>query len=290
MDAGAGDAEERAVLAVGRRNGGHCRAQQHDECGHRRLRSAAPAPPARPPRPPLAHRLAAAAAVDGVMSLGVTVAGSDTPASQYETMFLRSLVKNLVVYGTRRPPRCLFRGCVSVAHAPPPAPPPRRSRPRPAAIRRYGYTNYRRLTSDDSEEHVYQVPGGDESAVRFDPDELAWIADHRSDSSDPKLAEITADEAPFSTIVLMPPLETRPDGYGSRAFRDAERIEAMLENHSRRDAHNSMPGVFTFVDNDAFQVRFPLLLPPGGSTASPWCGNPAHPGARRAAAQGGRAG
>lgn len=190
------------------------------------------------------------------MSLGVTVAGSDTPASQYETMFLRSLIKNLVVYGTRRPPRAPPRGRVSVAHAP--LFPPRRSR-RLRRLRRldsrYGYTNYRRLTSDDSEEHVYQVPGGDESAVRFDPDELAWIADHRSDSSDPKLAEITADEAPFSTIVLMPPLETRPDGYGARAYRDAERIEAMLENHSRRDAHNSMPGVFTFVDNDAFQVR-----------------------------------
>ena len=39
------------------------------------------------------------------MSLGVVVAGTDTPASQYETMFLRSLIKNLVVYGTRRPPR-----------------------------------------------------------------------------------------------------------------------------------------------------------------------------------------
>ena len=160
-----------------------------------------------------------------------------------------------------------------MAHAPPPQLPPDfrlpalcpALRPRPRRVdTRYGYTNYRRLTSDDSEEHVYQVPGGDESAVRFDPDELAWIADHRSDSSDPKLAEITADEAPFSTIVLMPPLETRPDGYGARAFRDAERIEAMLENHSRRDAHNSMPGVFTFVDNDAFQVRCPLLLPPGG--------------------------
>lgn len=31
------------------------------------------------------------------MSLGVTAAGTDVPASQYETMFLRSLVKNLVV-------------------------------------------------------------------------------------------------------------------------------------------------------------------------------------------------
>ena len=99
----------------------------------------------------------------------------------------------------------------------PPAAHPARGRPRflggsrraAAALCRYGYTNYRRLTSDDSDEHVYQVPGGDESAVRFDPDELAWIADHRSDSSDPKLAEITADEAPFSTIVLMPPLEVR---------------------------------------------------------------------------------
>ena len=114
----------------------------------------------------------------------------------------------------------------------PPAAHPAGGRPRflggsrraTAALCRYGYTNYRRLTSDDSDEHVYQVPGGDESAVRFDPDELAWIADHRSDSSDPKLAEITADEAPFSTIVLMPPLETRPDGYGARAYRDAERI------------------------------------------------------------------
>ena len=100
----------------------------------------------------------------------------------------------------------------------PPAAHPAGGRPRflggsrraTAALCRYGYTNYRRLTSDDSDEHVYQVPGGDESAVRFDPDELAWIADHRSDSSDPKLAEITADEAPFSTIVLMPPLEVAP--------------------------------------------------------------------------------
>lgn len=182
--------------------------------------------------------------VDGVMSLGVTAKGSDVPASQYETMFLRSLIRNLVVYG---------------------------------------YSNWRRLTTDDSEEHVYQVPGGEESAgcasyggggalgvwrrpltpptprppqaVRFDPHELAWVADHRSDTQDPKLAEITAEENPFNTIVLTPPLETRPDGYGARAYRDAERIEAMLENHTRRDAHNSMPGVFTFVDNDAFQTR-----------------------------------
>lgn len=154
--------------------------------------------------------------VDGVMSLGVTVVGTDVPASQYETMFLRSLIKNLVVYG---------------------------------------YSNWRRLTTEDSEEHVYQVPGGEESAVRFDPHELAWIADHRADTKDPKLAEITAEENPFSTIVLTPPLETRPDGYGARAYRDAERIENMLENHSRRDSHNSTPGVFTFVDNDAFQTR-----------------------------------
>lgn len=161
------------------------------------------------------------------MSVGVTVAGSDAPASQYETMFLRSLIKNLVVYG---------------------------------------YSNWRRLTTEDSEEHVYQVPGGEESAVRFDPHELAWIADHRADTKDPKLAKITAEENPFSTIVLAPPLESRPDGYGARAYRDAERIENMLENHSRRDSHNSTPGVFTFVDNDAFQVR-PRW----------WCGTPPSP-------------
>ena len=56
--------------------------------------------PARPARSPVglpAYRPSATAAVDGVMSLGVVVAGSDTPASQYETMFLRSLIKNLVV-------------------------------------------------------------------------------------------------------------------------------------------------------------------------------------------------
>ena len=56
----------------------------------------AAAPPRRPSVCPLTVR-PPAAAVDGVMSLGVTAAGTDVPASQYEAMFLRSLVKNLVV-------------------------------------------------------------------------------------------------------------------------------------------------------------------------------------------------
>ena len=53
---------------------------------------------ARPaPTPCAAYRPSATAPLDGVMALGVVVEGSDPPASQYETMVLRSLIKNLVV-------------------------------------------------------------------------------------------------------------------------------------------------------------------------------------------------
>lgn len=153
--------------------------------------------------------------MDGVLSTGL-LRDNGVQASPEDVMFVRSLVTNLVVYG---------------------------------------YTNFRLIANVDDDQPVFQVPRGADCAVRFDQETLTWKADIQKGSMDPALDVVIETVDMFQTIVLAPPLETRPDGYVARAYRDAEQLEIIRTNLIKRDLHNSTPAVFTFVDNASFQTR-----------------------------------
>ena len=118
----------------------------------------------------------------------------------------------------------------------------------------YGYCVWRQISEGEAdEEAVYQVPNGQYASVRFDRDRLEWVADlYKSGEED---VDYEGGDDDWNVIVLIPPLESRPDGYGARAYREAEYIETMKDNQQARDTYNSRPSVFTTVDNQAFTTR-----------------------------------
>ena len=118
----------------------------------------------------------------------------------------------------------------------------------------YGYCVWRQISEGDAdEEAVYQVPNGQYASVRFDRDRLEWVADLYKTGEEDVDYEGADDD--WNVIVLIPPLESRPDGFGARAYREAEFIETMKANQQARDTFNSRPAVFTTVDNQAFTTR-----------------------------------
>lgn len=118
----------------------------------------------------------------------------------------------------------------------------------------FGYAIWRPLTEEGDPDPVYQVPTGRHVSVRFDKETLTWVPDfHSTANTAVDLANEDSEE--WKVIMLTPPLESRPDGYGSRAGHDARRIEEMYENQAKRDSFNSVPSCFTTIDDNLFQTR-----------------------------------
>lgn len=77
----------------------------------------------------------------------------------------------------------------------------------------YGYCVWRQISEGEAdEEAVYQVPNGQYASVRFDSDRLEWVADLYKTGEEDVDYEGADDD--WNVIVLIPPLESRPDGYG----------------------------------------------------------------------------